>query len=432
MSALLKKVAVIGASGKMGRGIASLVLNEMVLSSLSLEEGEWKAFRLSLIDVDETSFIPLKESLIEGMRQFAEKKIRLIREGFQNTPELISNGEMIEAFLKRGMLILDCGTSIEEAYSKEVIFEAIYENKPLKVDILKKLGAHSKSAVFLSNTSSIPISTLAEESGLNERLIGFHFYNPPPVQKLLEIIPSKYTGKALLDFSQKLAERLGKKVVLSKDVPGFIGNGHFSLEISLAFRMKEALEKDVSPDVAIQMIDKVTRDFLLRPMGIFQLIDYVGLEVASSVLQIVKREGVDPNALLPYIEKGILGGQTSNGMQKNGIFSYEKGKLTAIFSLDKASYVPLVDLEALGVPPSFLSYRALMKDPKKVEDLPAYFNALAKDQSLGSKLAKDFLVGSKQIETRLVEEKVANSIDDVGTVLKTGFHHAYAPHEVIL
>src|SRR6185295_16568588 len=105
-------------------------------------------------------------------------------------------------------------------------------------------------AFVLSNTSSIPIHLLASESGLKDQLIGFHFYNPPAVQKLVELIPQERAGEVadevadeVLAISQELAKKMNKIVVYSRDVAGFIGNGHFSREIALACRFVEELQK---------------------------------------------------------------------------------------------------------------------------------------------------------------------------------------------
>ncbi|MCH7687080.1 MAG: hypothetical protein IH899_10435 [Planctomycetes bacterium] len=127
--------------------------------------------------------------------------------------------------------------------------------------------------IFLSNTSSIPIRTLDEAAALGGRLVCFHFYNPPAVQRLIERIAGPATQPALLALALELAARLGKTVVQAGDTAGFIGNGHFIREgLWAVCRAGELAARQTLP-AAVLAIDRVYRDGLLRPMGIFQLIN---------------------------------------------------------------------------------------------------------------------------------------------------------------
>src|SRR6185295_15214336 len=85
-------------------------------------------------------------------------------------------------------------------------------------------------AYFLTNTSSIPISALSQSAELGGRLLGYHFYNPPAVQKLVEVITARNTEPALVELGNELGKLLEKTLVPSHDVAGFIGNGHFIRE----------------------------------------------------------------------------------------------------------------------------------------------------------------------------------------------------------
>lgn len=407
--------AVIGASGKMGRGIALLILYANVL------RGTHVPFHLNLIDINRETFSGLKAYLHSHLLKFAERNIAKVRQLFKDNPEIVSNSEAIDAFLHHVMGCINCSTHIGHVEGADLVFEAAFEEVSVKVDLLKKASQLTKGW-FFTNTSSIPIHLLAEESGLKERLVGLHFYNPPPVQKLLEIIPSRYTDPRLLDLSMTLSKEMNKIPIQSQDVAGFIGNGHFSREILYAFQAK---------DLSIEEVDFVTREFLLRPMGIFQLLDYVGWDVASNLLKIMSRYLPDPSFqsshLEQYFVQGIRGGQTADGEQKEGIFKYEGHKPVAVYDLATKTYRPL-KIRSMGEVPLGLSWKKALKDKM---DLKPFFEVLKTENSEGSRYAMQFLKHSKNIEDLLVSTGVSKSLKDVGVVLKEGFHHLYAPHEVL-
>ncbi len=406
--------AVVGASGKMGRGIALLLLYEL---SLSDQKGS-----LCLIDIDKESFFDLKSYLKQHLKRFAERNIISLRTRFADRASIVSNEEAVDQFLDESMALIDCSSQIEHVKGSELVFEAAFEEVSVKVSLLKQIAAMQPKAVF-TNTSSIPIHLLAEKSGLNEKLIGYHFYNPPPVQKLLEIIPSKYTSKELMNFSLALAKKLGKTAIVSQDRAGFIGNGHFAREILYACSLIKDQERDLC------FLDHVTRNVLLRPMGIFQLLDYVGLFVAKNLLEIMRENLPDASfradLLTDLYAAGIRGGQEADGSQKDGIFRYEKAEPVEVFSLKTQGYVAL---PAFSKPSGGMTWKKALKE--KIP-LKPYFENLLKSHGEQERSGIDFLSHSKEIEELLVKEKVAASLDDVGTVLKEGFHHLYAPHEVI-
>lgn len=420
----LQNVAVIGACGKMGRGIALLLLQEMALKALS--SGDFST-HLKLIDTNEQGFYELKVYLLQQLTRFAEKNINSLRKVCVNRQDIVSNEEAITAFVETALRFADCSQEIAHVKGAEIIFEAAFENILLKKDIIKAIQEYAPKAWVLSNTSSIPLSLLAQGSN---RVIGFHFYNPPPIQKLLELIPMEGGDPELELLAKELANKLRKTLVISKDVAGFIGNGHFVREMVFASELVKELSSHYSQEEAVQFVDAITRDFLLRPMGIFELLDYVGLHIADQILKIMREHLPDSaiHSLLiqKWVAEGLKGGQDLNGHSKDGIYQYQQGKATAIYSLEKKAYVPLGSFEELGKVPLGLSW----KRPQK-EQLPAYFKEIFQSKNLGCQWAARFLRRSYEIEKQLVANGVAQSLEDVATVLKNGFHHFYAPHEVI-
>jgi 3-hydroxyacyl-CoA dehydrogenase len=395
----------------MGRGIALLLLQEMS------RRFQKKTCQLKLIDVNPEGFSELKAYLKQHLQRFAEKQ------GLQG-----------EDFVENSMLKVDCSASLEVCRGAHLIFEAAFEDIEVKTSLLKSVNRLAKDAWVLTNTSSIPIGILARQSGLNEKLIGFHFYNPPPVQKLIELIPSHMTSLKLKKIAHELASRLKKVVVSSVDVAGFIGNGHFSREIVFACQMVKNLEKKYPLEQAVYFVDSITRVLLLRPMGIFQLLDYVGLKIADQVLRIMRELLPDPALLAPLLEEwiahGIFGGQTLSGAPLNGIFRYQDQKIEGIYHLLSSEYISLPQLPPL-IAPMDLSWKKIQQDPSLRRVLPEYFALLREQKEEASQLAIDFLAHSKEIEELLVRTQVAHTLGDVGTVLKEGFHQLYAPHEVI-
>lgn len=433
----LEHVAVLGAAGKMGSGISLLLLQEM--ARLELEKKGTigsGANVLKLIDSNERSFPQLRNYLRDQLLKYAEKNINYLRKCFSKNPELISNEEIIQAYVEGCLDIVIFTDEAQAAKNTKLIFEAIIEDMDLKAQVLKGIvEAGNKGGLFFSNTSSIPIGDLSEKAGLQGRLIGFHFYNPPAVQKLLEIIVPEKIHPNLIEMATELAKRLKKIVVYSRDVAGFIGNGHFIREVAFACKKAEELSHKYPLAEAIYMINQVTADWLIRPMGIFQLMDYVGLDVCQHISQVMFSYLKDPSLngelVDQMVARGILGGQYPNGTQKNGFFSYEKTHINGIFSISELTYVPLkespwfseVEKNLGPLPRNHRPWKLMQKEPQTF--LEDYLENLKAENSLGSHLAQEFLDHSRSISKKLIEEKIASSEQDMHTVLTNGFYHLY-------
>lgn len=436
-----RSMAVLGAAGKMGSGISLLLLQEMALSHLqhAAQKGSKEHFCLMLIDPSRPGLEGLRNYLRSQLQRFAEKNIISLRKAVAEVPSLISNREIIDFFLAGAMEIVRFASSIEEAKEAQLVFEAIIEDVDQKVKLLSSLKNLSVvKPYFLSNTSSIPLSVLNAKAGLEGRIIGFHFYNPPAVQKLLEIIPLEEGDPELKKVAVELARQLNKQIVFSKDVAGFIGNGYFLREIAFACAMTEKLSAEQGLVQSIYLVNKVTQEFLLRPMGIFQLMDYVGLDVIARIGEILNRYLPVPfykNAFLePRLQAGKCGGQFSDGSQKEGFFHYTNQKISGVFDPQSKTYSPLEAAEWkkaadmwLGSAPMGLSWKGLSTHANAQEIIQNYLRALQKDPSEGAKIAVEFLQHLQSVVQRLVEDGIAASSEDVATVLKKGFFHLYDP-----
>jgi len=236
-----------------------------------------------------------------------------------------------------------------------------------------------------------------------------------------------------------MLKKLRKKIVYSNDFAGFIGNGHFMRDALFGItKALELVEKEkISIPEAIYIVEKISRDLLIRPMGIFQLIDYVGVDVVSFIMGVMNPYLENENLHSPILDKmlelNIKGGQFSSGAQKDGFLKYKKGIPIAAYDYEKQQYIEFNDIqskcdEKIGeIPQNLKPWKAVNFNKKKLEILDEYFKELNQTDTFGSKLAIEYLNNSKQIGKKLVKMNIAKTEEDVNTVLLTGFYHAYGP-----
>ena len=429
----LKNVTVLGAGGKMGSGISLLLAQEMTIQQLKNAN---ESYALNLIDVNPEALTGLQNYLKAQTKKYAAKNFDSLSQFFPDqNEEAVAN-----KFVEKMISIINPSTEIQTAADSLVIFEAIIENVDLKVSVLKQLKKIcSETTYFFSNTSSVPIKRLAENAGIEERIIGYHFYNPPAVQKLVELIIPENVENELKNQSYELGKRLRKIIIPANDVAGFIGNGHFTRDGLHAIAQVEKLQNDFSHVQAVYVMNKLSQEFLIRPMGIFQLIDYVGLDVFQSILKIMnpyfKDEQLQSELIDQMVENDVKGGQFPDGSQKDGFLKYENHKPAGVYDLKKNEYVLYSDAswkadadKIIGdLPEGYASWKDLVKDPDRATKLNTYFAKLRSMNTLGATLAQEYLKKSKEIGKKLIADDVANSADDVNGVLMNGFFHLYGP-----
>jgi len=435
----LQNVSVLGAAGKMGSGILLLTAVEMADLSL-LPENKGKSFVLNAIDVSPEGLSGLMKYLRNQVRKVAEKKTVWLRSVYADRDDLIENYDIIDEYIFDVMNVVRPATTMAAAYNSTLIFEAVSENRALKVKLFTDIDKNnSNSPWYFTNTSSVPISLIEEEAKLDGRVIGFHFYNPPAVQRLVELIKTNKTKDEVVEFAHQYAKKLRKIIVPSNDFAGFIGNGHFMRDALHGMKEAEALaaEKNMPLYKAIYMINKITQDYLVRPMGIFQLVDYVGIDVVQFILNVmnpfVNDEELQSDLLDKMMLQGVKGGQKSSGAQKDGFLKYKGARVTSVWDTHKQTYVDIEEFkdecdEMLGeLPVSAVAWRSIVRNKKKDDLLATFFNDLKASTALGAKTAVTYGLRSKAIGEKLVADDVANEIDHVNTVMLTGFFHAYGP-----
>ncbi|MAW93256.1 MAG: 3-hydroxybutyryl-CoA dehydrogenase [Euryarchaeota archaeon] len=279
----IKKVGVIGA-GQMGAGIAQ------VCAAIG------------------------KEVLLCDMKEeFIQKGINTITMNLQKSvdKERINQDKMDSTLANVETTILN-----EDLHECDIIIEAIIENVDIKKSLFASLGEITKEdSILASNTSSIPISILAEASGRQTKVVGMHFMNPVPVMKLVEVIRAKTTCDETFDATFKLAEELGKTPVLVNDFPGFVSN-----RILLPM-LNEAIFCVMEGVAEPEAIDTVMKLGMGHPMGPLRLADFIGLDTCLAIMQVLHRDMDDEKyrpcpLLIEMVNNGKLGNKTGEGFYK--------------------------------------------------------------------------------------------------------------------
>jgi len=248
----IRKIVVIGA-GTMGHGIAEV-------AALS-------GYQVYLIDVAWDFLNKAKEKIQESLSKLAEK-------GAIKNPQEVLNRITLSVDYS---VVRDADFAIEAVPEKFEIKKKVFES------LDSVLPPH---AIMATNTSSIPITDLAEVTKRREKFIGMHFFNPPVLMKLVEVIPGKYTSEETINVTVELATRMGKVPVrLSKDIPGFVGN---RILLRLA---QEACREVESGEATIEEVDAAARNLLKLPMGVFELSDYIGLDVMYDLWTVIVSRG---------------------------------------------------------------------------------------------------------------------------------------------
>ena len=331
-------------------------------------------------------------------------------------------------------------TNLSALADSHLVFEAVPEVEAIKVETLKQARQLAPSAaMFFTNTSSIPICTLEEQSGLHGRLVGFHFYNPPPVQELLELIQSDSSPPAFLELARELGRRLGKRVVEARDVAAFIGNGHFVREALYALQLaKEMRDGGASWPRAIYSVNRATEQGLVRPMGIFQVVDYAGIDIVEAIAGVMadnmEDEEFDSALLKLLLERRIRGGQDPKGGQHSGFFGYAGRQIESVYDLERDEYASVTAVVSqiggvMSLARAGESWGALRTGSGARSTLEEHFHWLAALKSAGAQLAQSFARASARIARKLVDEGVAACDEDVNTVVTCGFAHLYGPLE---
>lgn len=299
---MIKKVGVVGA-GVMGHGIAELV-------AIS-------GYKVLISDVNDEILGKALEKIRWSLERLEKKKV--VDEKAQ---DIISRIEVT--------------TDLADFSSVDLVIEAVKEKTEVKRQVFQKLSASVKKEVILSsNTSTIPITELSRMAGATENFIGIHFSNPPVMMPIVEIIMADGTSNETLKATEEFVQGLKKEfVVVKKDIPGFLINRLNDRAILEAMTILE-------DGYSVKVLDAMTRFRLSFPMGMCELLDFVGIDtVYNANREMVKRgfNSRESTILKEKFDNDLLGSKTGEGFYHYGsLGTYSRPQISPdedMFTLD--------------------------------------------------------------------------------------------------
>ena len=283
MSHSVKQVAVLGA-GTMGRGIAQLCAQ--------------KGISVRLFDV--------APSALDGALQNIEKQLK----------RLVDKGKLADDDREAAVQRISQSSDIEAACrGADLVIEAAPESMELKVELMQSVRAVTRdSAVLASNTSSLSITELSKRIEAPELTVGLHFFNPPPVMPLLEVVRGLGTSEQTVERALAFAEQIGKQPIVVRDFPGFASS---RLGVALGAEAMRMVESGVA---AVADIDRAMELGYRHPMGPLKLTDLVGLDVRLAILEHLHRELGEqfrpPTILRQMVRAGRVGKKVGLGFYR--------------------------------------------------------------------------------------------------------------------
>jgi 3-hydroxybutyryl-CoA dehydrogenase len=207
---------------------------------------------------------------------------------------------------------------VDDLVPADLLVEAVVEDADVKQDVFRRADELlPPDAILASNTSSIPITSLAAVTSRPERVIGMHFFNPVPVLKLVEVVRGRETSDETAAAIVALAEELGKTPAVANDFPGFVSNRILMPFINEAVW---ALHDGVAEPEAIDTIAKLG---FAHPMGPLALADLIGLDTCVAIMEVL-HEGLGDEKYAPcpllreHVEAGRLGRKSGRGFYAYG------------------------------------------------------------------------------------------------------------------
>lgn len=285
---MVQRVGVIGA-GLMGAGIAE------VAAKAGSDVLVWEA----------------KQEFADAGRARLEKSL----------DKAVSRGKLSEEDRDAALGRLTFTTELKDFADREIVIEAIVENEDIKKDVFRQLDeiVEDPQAALCSNTSSLPIQTIASATKNPGRVLGLHFFNPVPVLPLVEVIPALTSDDEVVERAQTYAtEVLGKKAVRAKDRSGFIVNFLLVPYMLSAVRM---VEQGVA---TAEDIDTGMKLGAAHPMGPLTLADMVGLDTCAFIADVMYKEYGDPSySCPPLLRRMVTAGHLGRKSGK-GFYDYSK------------------------------------------------------------------------------------------------------------
>lgn len=305
----LKNITVLG-SGIMGHGIAQV----------SATAG----YNVVLRDIE------------QGFLDKAMEKIKW------SLDKLVTKGKIsqqeADSIYSRITPIVNLAEAVKDA---QLVIEVVPEIMELKKKVYAELDAVAgKDVIFASNTSTLPITEIANTTSRPEKFIGIHFFNPPQLMKLVEVIPGEKTSQEIVDLTQEYVKSVKKESVLCRrDVPGFIINRLFIPMVHEACYMMDRTGATMTE------IDSAVKFKLGFPMGIFELADFTGMDVihkATTEMHLRDKKVILPHPTIgKMFDVKKLGQKSGEGFYKYSDEKYERVPLSEELA-DKCNPIQLV------------------------------------------------------------------------------------------
>ena len=292
----IKNITVLG-SGIMGHGIAQV-------SAMA-------GYNVVLRDIDMSFLDKAMEKIKWSLDKLVSKQKISTDEAHKIFARIVPKVELAQA-------LKDC----------DLLIEAVPEIMDLKKKVYSEVDSVAeKKTIYASNTSTLPITEIANITNRPEKFIGIHFFNPPQLMKLVEVIPGQKTPKDLVDLTVSFVKSVSKEpVVCKKDVAGFIVNRIF---IPLVHEAIWAMDRTKS---SMTEIDSAVKFRLQFPMGIFELADFTGLDVihkATIEMHSRDKKVINPHSLIQKLfNEKKLGQKTGSGFYEYSGEKYERINLS--------------------------------------------------------------------------------------------------------
>ncbi|HQT60612.1 MAG TPA: 3-hydroxybutyryl-CoA dehydrogenase [Acidiphilium sp.] len=248
--------------------------------------------------------------LVDTAQAVLEKSMATMR---KNLERQVQKGTIDAASEAAALARVSPMTTHDAFAACDMVIEAVPEREEIKRAVYAQVIPHlAPHAILASNTSSISITKLGRASGMAERFVGMHFFNPVPMMKLVEVIRGLETSDATVAAVEDLAKRMGKITIAAQDMPGFIVN---RILVPMLNEAVFALHEGIGDVVSIDNGMKLGAG---HPMGPLTLCDLVGLDVALEVMRVL-HAGLGEDKYRPcpllvnYVEAGWLGRKTGRG-----------------------------------------------------------------------------------------------------------------------
>ncbi|MHA2249898.1 MAG: 3-hydroxyacyl-CoA dehydrogenase family protein [Candidatus Kariarchaeaceae archaeon] len=287
MTREVKTILVLGGGGTMGNGICQI--------------GAVAGYTMHLYDIQQ-EFVDRGIGAIQKSLGRVQKKGRITEE------EVTATMGRVKGF-----------TDLKQAAENvDFVIEAVFENIELKIKLFQQLDEQlPKDVIFATNTSTISVSLLGGGSNRQENFIGMHFFNPPAMMKLCELITGIATSEETLKVTREIGEKMGKVIIVAKDSPGFIVN-----RILLPM-LNEAVFCLMDNVGTVEDIDTGIKLGLGHPMGPFTLLDLIGLDTAVHVSQAFYDAYGDSKYRVPHLMRQMVAAGRLGRKSGWGFYKYD-------------------------------------------------------------------------------------------------------------